>query len=74
MGGAHFGGVRRPTFRDAYLVEESMGGPAVGVVRRDRAVWRVIRFGVSDDRQPREVFATREEAGAHLLELATPSA
>ena len=58
----------RPTFRDAYLVEDSRGGLYVGVVRRERAVWRILRFGVPDDLQPREAFASREEAGTRLLE------
>ncbi|WP_432548405.1 hypothetical protein [Kineococcus sp. SYSU DK004] len=60
----------RPTFRDAYLVEDSMGGPYVGVVRRDRAVWRIFRFGVPEQEQSREAFASREEAGVRLLEYA----
>jgi len=40
-------------------------------VRRERAVWRVIRFGVPEDQQPREASASREEAGVRLLELST---
>jgi hypothetical protein len=60
----------RPSFLDAYLVaENSMGAPAIGVVRKERNVWRVLRFGVAADQQPREAFATREEAGARLLEM-----
>ncbi|WP_432507668.1 hypothetical protein [Kineococcus arenarius] len=62
----------RLTFRDAYLVEDSMEGPYIGVARRDRAVWRIFRFGVPDEQQPREAFASREEAGARLLEYAAP--
>ncbi|TDW91090.1 hypothetical protein EV647_4658 [Kribbella sp. VKM Ac-2566] len=59
----------RPSFLDAYLVaENSMGAPMIGVVRKHRNVWRALRFGVGADQQPREAFATREEAGAYLLE------
>lgn len=64
----------RPTFREAYLVEDSQGGPYIGIVRRDGAVWKVMQFGVADDQQPREVFATREEAGSRLLERANAAA
>jgi hypothetical protein len=61
---------RWPSFLDAYLVAaDSMGAPPVGVVRKDRNVW-ILRFGVPSDQQPREVFATRHEAGARLMELA----
>jgi hypothetical protein len=57
-------------FLDAYLVtEDEHGAPPVGVVRKDRNVWRIMRFGIPDDQQPREVWATRREAGAHLLAL-----
>lgn len=60
----------RPSFLDAYLVaENSMGAPAIGVVRKDRHVWRILRFGVGADQQPREAFATRQEAGAYLFEI-----
>ena len=60
-----------PSFLNAYLVaENSMGAPPVGVVRKDANVWRILQFGVADDQQCREVFATRREAGARLLELA----
>lgn len=60
----------RPSFLDAYLVaENSMGAPAIGVVRKERNVWRVLRFGVDADQQPRHGFPTREEAGSYLLEL-----
>jgi hypothetical protein len=60
------------SFLDAYLVAESSlgGAPPVGVVRKDRDVWRILRFGVPNDEQPREVFATRHEEGARLMELA----
>jgi hypothetical protein len=47
-----------------------MGGPPVGAVRRDRNVWRILRFDVKTDQQPQEAFAAREESGARLLELA----
>lgn len=60
---------RRPTFRDAYLVDSATDGVPAGVVRRDRNVWRIYRFDVALATQPREVFATREEAGQRLLEL-----
>jgi len=61
----------RPSFLDAYLVaENSIGGPVVGVVRKDRNVWGILRFGVPADQQPREAFATREEAGTRLVETA----
>jgi hypothetical protein len=57
---------------DAYLVaENSIGAPPVGVVRKDRNIWRLLRFGVHADQQPSEVFATRREAGARLMELAS---
>lgn len=63
----------RPTFLDAYLVaEDSMGAPAVGVVRRERHVWRIMLFGVPPAQQPPEAFATREQAGTRLLALAQP--
>ena len=57
---------------DAYLV--AAGGtasPYAGVVRRERHVWRIMLFGVPDKQQPKDVFATRDEAGKRLLELAT---
>jgi hypothetical protein len=60
----------RPRYLDAYLVEDNSGGPPVGVARRTGNVWRSLRFGVSRDEQPAEVFETRAEAGARLLELA----
>jgi hypothetical protein len=61
----------RRSFLGAYLVaENSRGAVPVGVVRRERNVWRALRFGVPDDQQPREAFATREEAGIRLMEMA----
>ena len=63
---------RLVSFLDAYLVaENSMDAPPVGVVRKDGNVWRILRFGVPADQQPSEVFATRREAGARLMELAS---
>ena len=63
---------RLMSFLDAYLVaENSMDAPPVGVVRKDGNVWRILRFGVPADQQPSEVFATRREAGARLMELAS---
>jgi len=60
-----------PSFLNAYLVAgHSIGAPPVGVVRKDGNVWRILQFGISDDQQCREVFATRRAAGARLLELA----
>ena len=59
------------SFLDAYLVaENSMGAPPVGVVRKDGNVWRILQFGIPADQQSGEVFATRREAGARLMELA----
>jgi hypothetical protein len=61
----------RPSFLDAYLVAaNSMGALPVGVVRRERNVWRILRFGVPADQQPPEALATREEAGTRLMEMA----
>jgi hypothetical protein len=58
------------SFLDAYLVaENSTGAPPVGVVRKDGNVWRILQFGIAADQQPSEVFATRREAGARLMEL-----
>ena len=59
------------SFLDAYLVaEDAIGAPPVGVVRKDGHVWRIMQFGIPADQQPTEVFATRREAGARLMELA----
>jgi hypothetical protein len=59
-----------PSFLNACLVtENSTGAPPVGVVRKDRNVWRILRFDAPGDQQPREAFRTREEAGVRLLEL-----
>ena len=59
----------RPTFQNAYLVTDPPCSLRLGVVRRDVHVWRIFLFGVAPDKQPREVFATREEAGVRVLEL-----
>jgi hypothetical protein len=60
------------SFLNAYLVaENSMGAPPVGVVRKDGNVWRILRFGIPADQQPSELFVTRREAGARLMELAS---
>ena len=60
------------SFLDAYLVaENSTGAAPVGVVRKDGNVWRILQFGIAADLQPSEVFATRREAGARLMELAS---
>lgn len=61
----------RPSFLNAYLVAtDSMGSPPVGAVRKDGHVWRILRFDLPMNKQPRDVFATREDAGRRLLELA----
>jgi hypothetical protein len=61
----------RPSFLGAYLVAaNSMGAVPLGVVRRERNVWRILRFGVPSEQQPREALATREEAGIRLMEMA----
>jgi hypothetical protein len=62
------------SFLDAYLVaENSIGAPPLGVVRKDGNVWRILQFGIPMDQQSNEVFATRREAGARLMELASGS-
>jgi hypothetical protein len=43
------------------VAENSTGAPPVGVVRKDRNVWRILRFGVPTDEQPRDAFRTRDE-------------
>lgn len=63
-----------PSFLNAYLVAaNSYDAPARGVVRKDRYVGRIMPFGVPADGQPREAFATREEAGQRVMELAATS-
>jgi hypothetical protein len=63
---------RQPGCLDAYLVaENSIGAPLVGVVRKDGNVWSILQFAIPADQQSSEVFATRREAGARLMELAT---
>ena len=62
---------RTPSFLNAYLVaSNSMGAPPLGIVRKDGHVWRILRFGVPSEEQPRAAFATRAEAGRRLVELA----
>jgi hypothetical protein len=46
------------------------GPDGCGIVRKERNVWRILRFDVPGEAQPEDVFATRQEAGARLLELA----
>ena len=59
----------KASFLDAYLVAtDSMGARPVGLVRKDRDVWRAMRFGAPGDTWLSEVFATRAEAGTRLLE------
>jgi hypothetical protein len=61
-----------PSFLDAYLVaKDSRGAPPVGVVHKDRTVWRIVQFSIPTDEQSGEAFRTRREAGARLLELAS---
>lgn len=61
----------RPSLLDAYLIAaDSQGSPPVAAVRKDGHVWRILRFELPHESQPRDVFATREDAGRHLLDLA----
>jgi hypothetical protein len=53
----------RPSYLDAYLVAENSGAPPQGAVRRHGHVWRIYLLGSESEEQPREVFATRDEAG-----------
>src|SRR4051794_27393978 len=60
------------SFLNADLVaENSIGAPPVGVVHKDGNVWQILRFGVSAEEQSTEVFATRRDAGARLMALAS---
>lgn len=60
------------SFLNAYLVaENSRGAPPLGVVRMDGNVWRILRFGIPSDQQSDELFETRRDAGARLVELAS---
>jgi hypothetical protein len=62
------------SFLNAYRVaQDSRGAPSVGVVYKDRNVWRIVQFGIPADQQSREAFPTRRVAGARLLELASHS-
>lgn len=61
------------SFLNAYLVaKDSRGAPPLGVVRKDGNVWRILQFGIPTDQQSSELFETRREAGARLVELASP--
>ncbi len=65
----------RPTFRDAYWVEVAGGdGEPLGFVRRRGTVWHQYLLGLAASEQPREGFATREEAGQRMIEVATSKA
>ena len=59
----------RPSYRNAYLVAEDSGAPPLVAVGRKGSVWRIYLLGVQSQDQPREAFATREEADVRLLEL-----
>lgn len=66
---------RPVSFLDAYLVaENSIGASPVGVVRKTGKVWKLLLFDTPSDQQPSDVFATRREAGAHLIQLASSGA
>jgi hypothetical protein len=66
---------KRPTFRDAYWVEIAGGdGTPLGFVRRRGAVWHVFLLALAANEQPRDGFATREEAGQRLIEIVTAQA
>ena len=53
------------SFLDAYVVTSPAKAAPLGVVRREGAVWKVFVFDA--ETQPKDVFATRREAGAWLL-------
>ncbi|MBI1377801.1 MAG: hypothetical protein GC157_10015 [Frankiales bacterium] len=57
------------SFLDAYLVTSPAKAEPLGVVRREGKVWRV--FLLRDGPQPRDVFATRRDAGVWLLSQAS---
>lgn len=61
-----------PCFVGAYLVTAGSLDAPVGVVHRDRHLWRILLFGIGGDQQPSEEFATREQAALRLLQLARP--
>jgi hypothetical protein len=54
------------------VAANSIGASPVGVVRKERNVQRIMRFGVPAGQQPREAFEAGEEAGIRLMELAGP--
>ena len=60
----------KPTYRNAYIVEGKFTEPPLGAVRKHGNVWRMYLFGRGSEDQPREAFATRQEAGVRLVELA----
>jgi hypothetical protein len=60
----------KPKYRNAYVVEGDSTEPLLGAVRKHGNVWRICLFGKRSDDQPREAFATRQEAGVRLVELA----
>lgn len=57
------------SFRDAYIVDHH--GKYVGVVRRERNIWRIFQLSPSTRDLSNEGFATRDEAGQRLIDLAT---
>jgi hypothetical protein len=57
------------SFLDAYIVTSPAKAAPLGVVRREGAVWKVFLFDSAT--QPKDVFATRREAGAWLLSRAS---
>ncbi|MEP7055131.1 MAG: hypothetical protein ABI912_07760 [Actinomycetota bacterium] len=61
------------SFLNAYLVAGDSESAPLGVVRRDPHVWRIFLFGVAAVDQPTQVFATRDPAGARLVELTRKS-
>jgi len=56
-------------YRDAYIVDYN--GKYVGVVRRERNIWRIFQLAPSTRDLSNEGFATRDDAGQRLIELAT---
>ena len=57
-------------YLNAYYDEGDSTEPLLGAVRKHGNVWRIYLFGKRADDQPREAFATRQEAGVRLVELA----
>jgi hypothetical protein len=60
----------KPRYRNAYIVEGNFTGPPLGAVRKHGSVWRIYLFGKRLEDQPREGFASRQDAGVRPLELA----